>query len=88
MSLDRPKTQPYEHENDVSIINQQAYITYCNKEMRLESYVRRDDKMDLKGPHTYYMFTSTGILPLETMSADAHSMTSRVFMGSMHYGFR
>ena len=29
------------------------------------------------------MFISIGVLPLEMMSADAHSMTNRVFMRSM-----
>ena len=30
--------------------------------------------MDLEGPHAYCMFISIGLLPLEMMSADAHSM--------------
>ena len=51
--------------------------------MRLEGCVRRDDKMDLEGPHAYYMLISIGILPLAMMSVDAHSMTSRMFMRSM-----
>ena len=51
--------------------------------MILEGCVRRDDKMNLEGPHAYFMFISIGILPLEMMSVDAHSMTSRLFMGRM-----
>ena len=42
--------------------------------MRLEGCVRRDITSDLEGPHVYYMFISKGVLPLEMMSADAHSM--------------
>ena len=51
--------------------------------MRLEGCVRRDITMDLEGPHAFCMFISIGLLPLETMSADAHSMMMSVFMGSM-----
>ena len=42
--------------------------------MRLESCVRRDIMMDLEGPHTYCMFISIELLPLEMMSAGVHSM--------------
>ena len=42
--------------------------------MRLEGCVRRDIIMDLEGLHAYCMFISIGVLPLEMMSADAHSM--------------
>ena len=42
--------------------------------MRLEGCVRRDIMMDLEGPHAYCMFISIGLLSLEMMSADAHSM--------------
>jgi len=30
--------------------------------------------MDLEGPHAYCIIISIGLLPLEMMSADAHSM--------------
>ena len=42
--------------------------------MRLERCVIRDIRMDLEGPHAYCMFISIGLLTLEMMSADAHSM--------------
>ena len=46
--------------------------------MRLEGCVRRDIMMNLEGPHAYCMFISTGLLPLEMMSADAHNMMMSV----------
>ena len=42
--------------------------------MRLEGCVIRDIMMDLKGPDAYCMFIGIGLLSLEMMSADAHSL--------------
>ena len=44
--------------------------------MRLEGCVFRDIMMDLEGPHAYCMLISIELLPLEMMSAYAHSMMS------------
>ena len=51
--------------------------------MRLEGCVRREIMMDLEGPHAYFMLISIGLLPLEMISANAHSMMVRVFMRRM-----
>ena len=39
--------------------------------------------MSLEEHHAYCMFISIEILSLKMMNSDVHSMTSRVFMGSM-----
>ena len=42
--------------------------------MRPEGCVRGDIMIDLEGPHAYCMFIIIGLLPLEMMSGDSHSM--------------
>ena len=46
--------------------------------MRLEGYVRRDIMMNLEEPHAYCLVISIGLLPLEMMSVEAHSMMMSV----------